>query len=338
MIKAGCIGTGGISGVHLRYLQTRGDVEIAALCDVNAENLERARKQYGGRGFADFREMLKSEKLDAVWICTPPQVRREPLLACADRGIPVFCEKPVERDLARARSIARELKKRKARVQIGYVFRSMPIVQRLRKEMAGDRIHGIQSFYGCGVSLNRSLPAWFYDKALSGGALVDQATHNLDLLRMLMGEVATVSGIAANPVHPKKKGYTVDEVLALSLLFENGTAGGHVHTWVGDGWRNEMLLIGEKRVYRMDLGRGVLTVEEGSDTRTCRQDQSRIYEHQNRRFLEMVVAGGWDRNPSTYEDAVRTLALTLLCDKAVTAAGARTRRLTPAGGKLDLPA
>lgn len=317
MIKVGCIGTGGISGVHLRYLKKRDDVKIVALCDVKEENLEQHQKEFGGQGFTDFHEMLERTKLDAVWLCTPPQVRREPLLACADRGIPVFCEKPVERSLDRAEEIAVELKERAAHVQIGYVFRSMPVVKRLRDEMADDKIHLVQSFYGCNISLTRGMPAWFYDKELSGGALVDQATHNLDLLRTLIGEVTDVRGFASNPVCSKEKGYTVDEVIALSFLFENGAAGGHVHTWVGDGWRNEILLIGRKRVYRLDLSRGVLTVDEGNESRTFRQDQGRMFEYQDARFLEMVVSGDWSSNPCDYSDGVATLKLTLACDRAV---------------------
>ncbi len=317
MIRVGLIGTGIISGFHLSYLKTRKDVAIAALCCTNKRKLERRRKEFGGEAFTDFRRMLEQVELDAVWLCTPPRVRRGPLLACADLGIPVMCEKPVELNLRRAKMIARELKKRKARVQVGYVLRTAPIVERLRKEMAGDKIHLVKSFYGCDVGLTRQLPAWFYDKKRSGGALIDQATHDLDLLRMLVGEVVEVRGVASNPVQRKKKGYTIDEALALSFVFKNGAVGSHVHTWVGDAWRNEMFFVGEKRAYRLDLWRGVLTIEEGKKRRQFRQDQGRLYWHQNARFLQMVKSGNWRRNPCDYEEGVATLKLALACDRAV---------------------
>lgn len=317
MIRVGFIGTGNISGVHLKYLASREDVEIVALCDIEPENLKRRRDEFGGEGFNDFRKMLDAVTLDAVWLCTPPQVRREPLLACADLGIPVLCEKPVERDVGAARELAGELAKRKARVQVGYVFRSMPLVVRLPNDMADDTIDLVESFYGCNVSVTRNLPAWFYDKALSGGALVDQATHNLNLLRLLMGEVTEVRGVASNPLHKKKKGYTVDEVIALSLRFRSGAAGAHVHTWVGDRWRNEMVLVGRKRVYRLDLARGVLVIDEGDRRRIARQDQWRMYEYQAKGFLERVTSGDWSTNPSDYGDGLATLELTLACDEAI---------------------
>ena len=341
-IKIGVIGTGGISGVHLDYLKslaTAGNagpassapssrsgrespavaVEVAALCDINPKNLDARLRKYGGAGFDNYERMLDSVKLDAVWLCTPPQVRFEPLIACADRGIPVFCEKPVARRIEDARKTAAALRKRKAKVQIGYVFRSMPIIQRLVREIADDQICLIRSFYGCDVSLSCGLPAWFYRKELSGGALVDQATHNLDLFRMLMGEVAVVRGVCSNPVCRKSANYSVDEVLSLSFIFKNGAVGGHTHTWVGDGWRNEMDLVGKRAVYRLNLGAGTLTIEQGSESRTFRQDQSRMYVPQNRIFLEMVASGNWKNNPCTFDEGVASLDLVLKSDKALAA-------------------
>ena len=334
MIKAAVIGTGSISGVHLTYLKSRKDVQIVGLCDLNEVNLLKRHKEFGGECFADYRQMLAEVQPDAVWICTPSKVRREPLLACADRHIPIFCEKPAERDEKLARKIATELTRRKAKIQIGYVFRSLPMVQKLRDWIKDDHIHLVQSFYGCNVSLTMKLPAWFYDKTASGGALVDQATHNLDLLRYLFGEVKTLHGVAANPVHRKKAGYTIDETLALSFRFTSGTVGSHIHTWVGDGWRNEIVLSGEKRLYRLNLGKRTLTVEDpqaaadpvqqkhagitAAAAGLILKDSGSLYEHENRLFLQQVISGKWQTNPSDYADALQTLQLTVACDRAIT--------------------
>lgn len=335
MTRTAFIGVGGIAPVHLHYLKTQRDVRVAALCDIKREQAVKRQQEFGGEIFTDYRAMLDRVKPDAVWLCTPPSVRREPLLACADRGIPVFCEKPAERWNAEAAATARGLAKRKARVQIGYVFRSMPAVQRLRALMRDDSIHLIQSFYGCGISLTMGLPAWFYDKAKSGGALVDQATHNLDLLRYLFGEVKEVRGCAKNPVHKQRKGYTIDETLGLVFAFANGALGVHVHTWVGDAWRNELVFSGEKRLYRLFPNTGRLVVEQPSADKhdplsrrmaktkdkgvfEFQQGSRSIYEYQNEIFLKMVKTGDWSINPCDYTDGWKSLQLTLACDKALT--------------------
>ncbi len=334
MIRAGFIGVGGISKVHLDYLKKRKNVRIVALCDTRPEQAEKQRQVYGGTTFTDFRKMLATTPLDAVWLCTPPAIRKEPLLACAARGLPVLCEKPVENSATRARAIATALARRRAKVQIGYVFRYTPVIAALRQAMQDDSIHLVQSFYGCGVSLTMGLPAWFYDKQKSGGALVDQATHNLDLLRFLFGEVRAVHGLAANPVRKKTARYTIDETLSLMFRFRNGMLGTHNHTWVGDGWRNEIVFSGEKRFYRLNLSKGRLTVE-GAPIRSkpktalmpkadatgqvCFQaDGTSIYQYENDIFLKQIQSGNWRTNPSTYADGAKTLQLTLACDRAIT--------------------
>lgn len=53
MISAGCIGTGKICRMHLQYLKSREDVEIAALCDINKDNLDLIGQEFGGETFTD---------------------------------------------------------------------------------------------------------------------------------------------------------------------------------------------------------------------------------------------------------------------------------------------
>ncbi len=317
MLRIGVIGTGGIAGVHLKYLNSREDVEIVGLCDIDPDNLKRRREEFGGEPFEDFREMIERLRPDAVWLCTPPVARGEPLIACGECGIPVFCEKPVELDQDRAGQIAEALAERRARVQVGYVFRPMALIGELKAAMRDDRIHLVQSFYACGVSLSMGLPGWFYEKERGGGALTDQATHNLDLLRYLFGPVREVSAVASNPVHPKAAGYTIDEVIALGLVFESGLAASHSHTWVGDGWRNEMVVSGEKRLYRMDISGRRLTVEEKGETRSYQQEEKAIHHYEDAIFLEQVQSGDWSRNPCDYADGAATLRLTTACERAL---------------------
>ena len=317
MIRIGVIGAGGIANVHLRYLSTVEDVEIAALCDVDASRLELMTSRYGGQAYADFREMLNVEHLDGVYLCTPPEVRREPLLACAESDVAVMCEKPVARSVPDALEVNEQLLARGARVQVGYPFRSMATVRRLADEISDDRIHTVQSSYLCNVSLTMGLPLWFYDHSRSGGGLVDQATHNLDLLRYLVGEVDAVTGFAANPHREKEPGYTIDEVISLSLKFPNGIVGGHVHSWIGHTWQNTIHLGGEKAYYTLLLSRGQLVIVRPNETVTFEQRADTLWDFENAVFLEKLRSGDWTDGPSTYADAIKTLELTLRCNEAI---------------------
>ena len=317
MIKVGFIGVGNISPAHLNFLKTRPDVKIQALCDIKPETLADKVSKYGGTPYIYFSEMLEKEKLDAVWICTPPQVRKEPLLLCAQKGIPVFCEKPAERNLDVALEISKELKKLNAKVQIGYVFRAMYIIQELKKLFKTDKICLLNSIYTSDMSLSRSMPSWFFDKALSGGALIDQATHNLDLMRYLLGEVSSVCGYSQNPVTQKTNDYTVEETFSIGFKFKSGVLASHIHSWVSESWRDEMIILGTKRCYRLNLFAGKLVVEEGGTKYTITQDNNKMYWYQNEIFLNNVINKTWKNVPCKYEDAVKTLKLTLQCDKKV---------------------
>jgi len=231
--------------------------------------------------------------------------------------LPVFCEKPVERDLGKAEAIRRELDGLDAKVQVGYVFRSLPFVLRLKEELTQDKIHSFQSMYICSVALTRALPPWFYEKDKSGGALIDQATHNLDLLRFFFGEVKEIRGRAGNPVCRKTDGYTIDEVLSLSLVFDNGTVGSHTHSWVGDDWRNEIVLSGERSLYRLNLFEGKAVMESRSEKIEFGKSDCSMYSWENAVFLDQVRDGDWSKNPSSYADAAASLRLCLDCDRTL---------------------
>ena len=315
-IRAGLIGTGGISGVHLDWMKSREDVEITALCDIDPAALERRGSVYGGTRYADYGAMIDQEQLDAVWVCTPPLVRKGPLVMCADKGIPVFCEKPAAVDEAAASDISSALAERGGRVMIGYPFRALPIVETLRAALAEDRIHSVQSLYMCDVSLTMGLRPWFYELDKSGGAMVDQATHVFDLLRTLMGEVGEVKAIGSNPVRQKKDGYTIDEAIGLAMLYESGAVGTHTHSWVADTWRTEVLLSGEQRLYRLDLTGGSLTIAEAGRS-TTHTYQGNLYAFENDHFAAMVTSGDWSSNLCDYDDAARSLSLTLECNRAL---------------------
>lgn len=332
-LRIAFIGSGNISAVHLRYLNTRSDVEISALCDINPDALAKRTKEFGGKPFKDFHQMLDEIKPDAVWICTQTAIRYEPLMACKKRMIPVFCEKPVARTVEEGQKILTELAEFNSHVQIGYVFRAMPVINVLKKLIMDDKIHSFQSFYCNSSGLTKRLAKWFYDKQISGGALLDKATHNIDLLRYLLGEVEEVQGIWRNPVTQKTNGYTIEEVISVSMAFKSGAVGSHVHTCVSDAWRNHIMLSGEKRIYWLNPNIGELRVEGESGgginlwetdsinekTKGFKQDKDKsIYSYENDTFLDMVRSQDWSKNICTYADGLNSLKCTLACDTAIT--------------------
>jgi predicted dehydrogenase len=120
-----------------------------------------------------------------------------------------------------------------------------------------------------------------------------------------------------NPVNPKKEGYTIDETISLTMKFDSGVLGSHIHSWIAHGWQNTMYLSGEKAYYTLMLSKGVLSIARGSDTITFEQHAGSLWDFENAVFVEKLRSGTWSEEPSNYADAVKTLALTLTCNDVI---------------------
>lgn len=322
-VKLGFIGAGGISGAHIEALNKVEAAEIVAVCDVK-EDAARARAKLAGAKsvYTDFEKMLDTETLDGVFICTPPNVRLGPIEAAVSRGLPVFCEKPAADSVETAQRICGVIEKHGGHVTVGYVLRYMKTVDRLTGLLADDRISLICTRYVCPMTLDyiegRPAPLWFYKREISGGAIIDQATHSMDLMRYYAGEVREVAAFGTNKFLEKNGDYTIEDSYAVAMRLVDGTAATHAHTWSHNQWGHVHVIYGTKRSYVLDVNAGSLTVREG-ETETVYRPTEGFFNVEDPRFVEMVASGDFSTSRSTFADATRTLALTVRCLESVDA-------------------
>ncbi len=130
-IVMGCIGTGGQGRGNLDRFLSFNDVQVVAVCDVDAKHRELARdavcKKYGSQDCAawpDFRELLAHKEIDAVSICTPDHWHALASVAAANAGKDIYCEKPLANSIAEGRAICEAVKKHKRVLQTGSHERS----------------------------------------------------------------------------------------------------------------------------------------------------------------------------------------------------------------------
>ena len=173
MIKLGFIGVGGIAGRHIRSLQQLQKSEFVAFCDIVSERAEQAANENGGNAYTDFQEMLDKEELDAVFICTPPFVRAEPISAAAGKGVAIFSEKPPAFDAEQGQKALEAIQKANVVSNVGFMYRWMKTVDKAQELMAGKKISAIRSTFLCGPAVHMNIPGWFYMKDKSGGPLID---------------------------------------------------------------------------------------------------------------------------------------------------------------------
>lgn len=228
MVRIGFIGTGGNAGAHFKGIGTFEDAKIVAVCDVVQERAAQAAVTVGGAtAYTDYKQMLKEAKLDAVYLSLPPFAHGDIDRAVVEAKIPVYVEKPV----ALTRELAEEMNERVARAglitAVGFQLRYWNVVQAAREALAGQTI-GMVTGYRWGGSPPPG--AWWRQQDKSGGMMVEQACHNLDLMRYLAGDVKEVFARSGRLLKTDEPDFTIDDVNALTLVFASGAVGSFTNT------------------------------------------------------------------------------------------------------------
>jgi predicted dehydrogenase len=191
-LRIGLLGCGQIAlKVHLPVLAGLPGVKVAALADIDAARLAlAARLAPGASTYADYCDLLGGAPLEAVIICLPPALHRPAAVAAFEAGRHVYHEKPLAASLEDGRAIV-DSWRRSGRVgMIGFNYRFHPLVRELRQTLQAHRLGqpiGMQTVFatpGPPRSNWRSQPG-------SGGALLDLASHHIDLVRWLLGDEIT---------------------------------------------------------------------------------------------------------------------------------------------------
>lgn len=314
-IRVGLIGAGGIAGRHLGNLLGFGDVRVVAIADPALDRAEAAAARAdGARAYTDHRAMLDREELDAAYVCIPPFAHGAPELALVERGLPFFVEKPLAADLATAEEIARAVEARGLVTAVGYHWRYLDTVEECRGLLERAPPKLVTGYWLDSLPP----PPWWRVEAQSGGQMVEQATHILDLARHLVGEVEDVYAAASRFPREDYPDSDVADVASATLRFAGGAVGSVsaacVLRWphrvglhlFGDGLAVEL----SEFELMVDVGRG----------RPVRRAEGDPFVREDRDFLD-AVQGRANVIRTPYAEALRTHRLAV-----AVARSARERR------------
>lgn len=314
-IKIGIIGLGTIAWRHLNSLREVGKTELVAICDVDKQKTAAVQKEFGGKVYFDFNKMFAEQPLDAILICTPPTVRYEPIAEAARRNIAIFCEKPPAFDLITAKKIEEVVKKSKVLNSVGFMWRYNRITDRAKQLIQGHTISLMRSVFLCHVISNPNIPDWFLLKERSGGPLLDQAIHLLDVSRYLLGDILSLHTFGNNLVVPKSEKVTIEDSHSLNLQFTSGVVGNHLHSWSYRGSIARIELYAQKLCLVLDYGaNSIYGKVENVKVNEKMDDNPYITELE--RFLDAVEQKEQSILRSSYKDAVKTLAVGIAANKS----------------------
>jgi len=194
-LSVGVIGAGGVAELaHLPAYTNHPKIDDIVLAEIDSERRSQVGDEFGvARTYSDGMELLEAEDLDLVSVCTPPHTHERFFVAAADRGIHVYCEKPVSPDLEGAKRMARSAKDSNIITQVGYtrpyVKNYKRVLQLLENDVLGE-IHRLKTIR-IRPPANKS---WYFDSNAAGGGIVaDQLPHMLDFyLRLFNTEPSIV--------------------------------------------------------------------------------------------------------------------------------------------------
>jgi myo-inositol 2-dehydrogenase / D-chiro-inositol 1-dehydrogenase len=216
-VRAGLVGAGGGGARHARTLAALEDVELVGIADALPGACDALAAELGARAFDSVDRLLR-ERPDAVWLCVPPFAHGDLELAVLGAGLPLFVEKPLAADPATAETVAEAVAAAGVPTATGYHWRHLDTVARARELLRGAPPRLVTVTWQDKVPP----PAWWRTTARSGGQVVEQATHVLDLARVLAGEVAEVHAAAAPSSAPDRD---VADATTAVLTFASGAVG-----------------------------------------------------------------------------------------------------------------
>jgi predicted dehydrogenase/glycosyltransferase involved in cell wall biosynthesis len=302
--RLGFIGAGGIAHRHFGVLERFEDVEIAAIADVDPARAQDAAARFGARAFGDVEAMLAAVELDALYICVPPFAHGAPERAAIAAGLPFFVEKPVSLDLDTAQEIAGAVAASGLVTAVGYHWRYLDTVDEVRGLLA-DNPARLMSGYWLDST---PPPVWWWHEDRSGGQMVEQTTHLLDLARYLGGEVTRVYGLAGRTDRADFPDLDVPTVSTASLQFGSGAIANFASTCLL-GWNHRvgLHLFGDRLA--IELTDHDLMVDVGRGRPVRRAEGDPVW-REDRDFID-AVRGGENRIRCPYAEAVATQRLAL---------------------------
>jgi myo-inositol 2-dehydrogenase / D-chiro-inositol 1-dehydrogenase len=276
----GFVGAGGVADRHAGVLAGFDDVELVAVTDVDGARAETFGRAHGIPAVPDIDTLLRAG-LDAVYVCVPPFAHGAPEEAVLGAGLPMFVEKPPAADQAIAERIAKEVAASGVVTRVGLHWRCAEHVRQARDLLRGRTVRLVSAWW-----LDKVPPvAWWTDAARSGGPLVEQAVHVLDLVRVLVGEVAEVHAVSAGALG----GATTDAATAGLLRFEDGPVGTVATSCVLTGkHRAGIEIVADGLV--VAVGEDWLQVDDGTETRRTTHDPAAARIAADREFVDALGA------------------------------------------------
>lgn len=330
-LSLGLIGCGTVTQYcHLPALRRLANVRVVAVADVNPSAAERAHRATGAERYDDPHALLGRGDVDAVLIALPASCHAAIAGAAAAAGTHVYLEKPIATSRDEAQALMATVSQAEVSVAVGFNRRLHPLYLQARAQLQQGAIGPVRHVWTafCEPAPATGLPAWKRARASGGGALLDLASHHIDLLRWFLDEeVAEVDATCSS--HDSEF-----DSASLRLVMRNGIETQSFFSFRA-GYADVLEFQGERGTLRIDRhrarfalrvsrarGYGVRNIRAMPNRdvaawwvrRLVRPSQDPSYHHALRAFVAQVQGG--PARTASLADGWRSLEVVLAAEEA----------------------
>lgn len=306
-LRVGLLGCGGIGARHAGAVAALGErMELVGCCGRDLERTRAFADEHGGEAYVDLDKMI-DEGIDLLVATLPPYNRHGEIEHAAQRGVHLLVEKPIALDMEAATRMVDAVEASGVVAAIGFMYRFGDAVRRWRSLDTGP-----VGLYVGGYYCNALHAHWWRKRALSGGQILEQAIHQIDLIRHLVGEPDSVYARYANLFHGSVPDYDVEDVSSMIFGWDDGriAALSASNIAVPGVWHKEWAVMAERMAGRFtSWNEAVLTRTVGEVTSETIAGDTDPFVAQ---LAEVADAIGQKREPYIpLREGARTLRLAL---------------------------
>ncbi|MFH5823451.1 Gfo/Idh/MocA family protein [Georgenia sp. AZ-5] len=297
------IGAGSVARRHSAVLAGLDDVEVVAVADPAPQAAETLARECDAAAFTAAEHALDHGRIDAAYICVPPFAHGALEKEVLARGLPMFVEKPVAADLATAEELADLVAAAGVVTGTGYHWRCLDVIPEAQQMLADA-----PPYLATGYWLDKRPPvSWWGHTERSGGQVVEQLTHVLDLARVLLGEPVEVFAAGVRQTVPDaavaENSGDVDDATAATVRFGSGAVATLAATSLLRAKHRAALHTFSSGLV-LELSETGMVLDDGSSRRECvpAEDPKVTVD---REFVE-AVRGEREETRAPYAEAVRS--------------------------------
>jgi len=194
-IPTALIGTGNRGSNLLQGVLQQSNAKVAALCDIKPDRLDTAASRSARDNpatYADWRRIIDRKDIGVVFVATPPHLHSEMAIAALKSGKHVYCEKPIGVNAAQVKAVLEAARASNRVFTAGQQLRSQKLladaVRKIQEGVIGDIIMvKAQRHATADLPHDGSSADWYFDVNKSGGYLIEQSVHNVDLCNWVIG-------------------------------------------------------------------------------------------------------------------------------------------------------